>query len=296
MRIFVTGASGFVGSAVVAELLQAGHQVLGLARSEASAQALAAAGVQVQRGDLHDLASVHGAVEVSDAVIHTAFNHDFSRFLTSCEEDRQVIVAMGAMLAGTKRPLIVTSAIAVAQAVAGQAATEEGRPKSCTVLPRAASEEAALEVAARGGNVSVVRLSQVHDRCKQGLISDLVKLTREKGVAAFVGDGQYRWPAAHVGDVARLYRLAVEKQQPGSVYHAVAEEGITLREIAEVIADSLGLPAVAIPHEETAAHFGWLSKFATLDMPASSAQTQALLGWLPQGPGLISDLQQLSID
>jgi len=296
MRIFVTGASGFVGSAVVAELIQAGHQVLGLARSETSAQALAAAGAQVQRGDLTDLASLHSAVAVSDAVIHTAFNHDFSRFLASCEEDGQVIAAMGAMLAGTDRPLVVTSAIAVAQAAPGLPATEDDRPKSCTVLPRAASEEAALAVAARGGNVSVVRLPQVHDRRKQGLISDLVKLAREKGVSAFVGEGKYRWPAAHVGDVARLYRLALEKQQAGAVYHAVAEEGITLREIAEVIAYRLGLPAMAISHEEAASHFGWLAKFASLDMPASSARTQALLGWLPQGPGLISDLQQLSID
>jgi nucleoside-diphosphate-sugar epimerase len=293
MRIFVSGASGFVGSAVVAELVQAGHQVLGLARSDSSAQALVAAGAQVQRGDLNDLASLHRAVAVSDAVIHTAFNHDFSRFPVSCEEDRQVITAMGVMLAGTGRPLIVTSAIAVAQAAPGQSATEDDSPKGCAALPRAASEEAALAVAARGGNVSVLRLSQVHDRRKQGLISDLVKLARDKGVSAFVGEGQYRWPAAHVGDVARLYRLAVEKQQAGAVYHAVAEEGITLREIAEVIGHSLGLPSISIPHEEVVAHFGWLAKFATLDMPASGAKTQALLDCLPQGPGLISDLQQL---
>lgn len=293
MRIFITGATGFVGSALVVELINAGHQVIGMARSEAGAQALAAAGAQVHRGDLGDLESLRQGAALSDGVIHTAFNHDFSKFLASCAADRGIIEALGGALAGSSRPLIVTSAIAVAQTAPGQPAVEGNPAQDSAKFPRAATEEAAAAVAALGVNVSMVRLSQVHDTLKQGLVTELVKLARATGSSAYVGEGGNRWSAAPLGDVARLYRLALEKQQPGAVYHAVAEEGVPLREIAEVVARGLRVPALSIPAEQVAAHFGWLAKFAALDMRASSAQTRERLGWHPTGPGLIADLEQM---
>jgi nucleoside-diphosphate-sugar epimerase len=292
MRVFVTGATGFIGSAVVQELIEAGHQVVGLTRSDAGAQSLAAAGAQVHRGDLEDLESLRRGAVASDGVIHTAFNHDFSKFVANCEQDRKVIEAMGDVLVGTDRPLLITSGTGMGNAVPGQPATEDifnpDHPN-----PRKASEIAGASVAKRGVNVSVVRLPQVHDPVKQGLITPFIQLTREKGVAAYVGDGLNRWPAVHRLDAARLYKLALEKHEAGSRYHAVAEEGVSMREIAEVIGRGLKVPTVSLSREESVAHFGWLAMFAGFDMPASSAQTRQRLGWRPTGPGLIDDLERM---
>jgi nucleoside-diphosphate-sugar epimerase len=292
MRIFLTGATGFIGSAIVPELINAGHQVLGLTRSDAGAQSLIAAGAEVHRGDLEDLESMRRGAAMSDGVIHCAFNHDFSNFVAICEQDRRVIEAMGDVLVGSDRPLVITSGTGMGNAVPGQPANEEhfdpNHPN-----PRRASEVAGSSVAERGVNVSVVRLPQVHDTVKQGLITYAVALAREKGVSAYIGEGLNRWPAAHVLDVARLYRLALEKHEAGSRYNAVAEEGISMREIAEVTGRGLKLPVVSLSPEEAPAHFGWLAMFAGFDMPASSAQTQQRLGWHPTGPGLIADLEQM---
>ena len=290
MRVFVTGATGFIGSAVVRELMGAGHTVLGMARSDAGAKTLAAAGAQVHRGDLEDLGSLRKGAEVSDGVIHLAFNHDFSNWEASSESDRRAIEALGAALAGSDRPLIVTSGTAVA-ITPGRLTTEEDAPNS--PIPRVASERAAASVAAQGVRVSVMRLPQVHDPVKQGLITYLVAIAREKGVSAYIGDGLNRWPAVHVLDCARLYRLALEKGSAGARYHAVAEEGVPLRPVAEGIGRSLKLPVVSLSPEKAGEHFGWLAAFAGSDIPASSALTQEWLGWRPTGPGLISDLDQM---
>jgi nucleoside-diphosphate-sugar epimerase len=292
MRVFVTGATGFIGSAIVPELIKAGHQVLGLTRSDAGAKSLIAAGAEVHRGDLEDLESLRRGAAMSDGVIHTAFNHDFSKFLANCEQDRQVIEAIGSVLVGSSRPLVITSGTGMGNAAPGQPATEENF-NSNHPNPRKASELAGVSVADCGVNVSVVRLPQVHDTVKQGLISYAVQVAREKGVSAYVGDGLNRWPAAHVLDVARLYRLALEKREAGSRYHAVAEEGVTVREIAEVLGRGLKVPVVSMSPEEASVHFGWLGMFAGLDLPASSALTQKRLGWRPTGPGLISDLNRM---
>jgi nucleoside-diphosphate-sugar epimerase len=296
MRVFLTAATGFIGSAIVPELINAGHQVLGLTRSEAGAQSLKAAGAEVHRGDLEDLESLRRGAAMSDGVIHTAFNHDFSKFVENCENDRRAIEAMGDVLAGSDRPLFITSGTGMGNAVPGQPATEDhfnlNHPN-----PRKASEVAGVSVAERGVNVSVVRLPQVHDTVKQGLINYVIPMAREKGVSAYIGDGLNRWPAAHVLDVARLYRLALEKEtekhEAGSRYNAVAEEGVSMREIAEVIGRGLKVPVVSISPEQAGEHFGWLAMFAGFDMPASSALTQQRLGWRPTGPGLISDLEQM---
>jgi len=294
MRVFVTGSTGFIGSVVVQELLKAGHQVLGLTRSDAGAKSLAAAGAEVHRGSLEDLESLRTGAAASDGVIHLAFNHDFSKYVDNCEADRQVIEAIGSVLAGSDRPLIVTSGTGLANTVPGQPALEDNLAINSSVIPRAASEEAAASVAARGVNVSVVRLPQVHDPVKQGLITYAIVLAREKGVSAYVGDGLNRWPAAHVSDTARLYRLALEKQAAGAKYHAVAEQGVPLRDIAEVIGRGLKVPVRSMSPEEAAVHFGWLSMFAGRDVPASSAQTKKQLGWHPTGPGLIADLEAMN--
>jgi nucleoside-diphosphate-sugar epimerase len=292
MRVFVTGATGFIGSAIVAELVNAGHQVLGMTRSDEGAKALTAAGVQVHRGNLEDPESLRSSAARADGVIHTAFDHNFSNFAANCEKDRRAIEALGSALAGSNRPLVITSGTGMGNAAPGQPATEDvfnaDHPN-----PRRASELAGAALSATGVNVSVVRLPQVHDTVKQGLITPLIELTRKRGVSAYVGDGSNRWPAAHVLDVARLYRLALEKQEAGSRYHAVAEEGVPVRAIAEVIGRGLQVPAVAMSPDEAAAHFAWLAMFAGLDMPASSAQTQERLQWHPTGPGLIADLEQM---
>ncbi|MGA8593620.1 MAG: SDR family oxidoreductase [Bryobacteraceae bacterium] len=292
MRVFLTGATGFIGSAIVSELINAGHQVLGMARTDEGARALMATGAQVHRGNLEDLESLRSGAARADGVIHTAFDHDFSNFVANCEKDRHAIEALGAALAGSNRPLVITSGTGMGNAVPGQPASEDvfnaNHPN-----PRSASELAGASVSAAGVNVSVVRLPQVHNTVKQGLITPLIELTRKKGVSAYVGDGSNRWPAAHVLDVALLYRLALEKQEAGSRYHAVAEEGVPVRAIAEVIGRGLKAPVVAMSRDEAAAHFGWLAMFAGLDLPASSAQTQERLHWRPTGPGLIADLEQM---
>lgn len=291
MRIFVTGASGFIGSAVVPELIGAGHQVVGLARSDASAQALVAAGAQAHRGSLEDLESLRAGAAESDGVIHLAFIHDFSRFAANCETDRQAIGALGSALAGSARPLIVTAGLGVL--APGRPATEEDAPiPSDAGFPRSVSEEAAASSLALGARVSVMRLPQVHDPNKQGLITFMIALAREKGLSAYVGDGANRWPAVHVLDAAKLYRLAFEKGAPGLRYHAVAEEGVPLREIAEAIGRRVNVPVNSITADEAAGHFGWLGHFVTADLLASSTLTREWLGWNPVRPGIISDLDR----
>jgi nucleoside-diphosphate-sugar epimerase len=289
MRVFVTGATGFIGSAIVRELIGAGHQVLGLARSDAGAKSLAAAGATVHRGDVEDLDSLRSGVTASDAVIHTAFIHDFARFKEVCEIDRGAIEALGAALAASDRPLIVTSATG-AVFTPGRLSTEEDAPNA--PMPRV-SEQAGASIAANGVRVLVVRLPQVHDPVKQGLVTYMIDIARRKGVSAYVGDGLNRWPAAHRLDTARLYRLVLEQGSAGVRYNAVAEEGVPLREIAETIGRGLKVPVVSKSQEEAGEHFGWLAHFVSGDMPASSALTQQRLGWRPTGPGLIDDLKAM---
>jgi nucleoside-diphosphate-sugar epimerase len=289
MRVFVTGATGFIGSAIVPELITAGHQVLGLSRSDAGAKSLTAAGAEVHRGDIEDLDSLRSGAAKSDGVIHTAFNHDFSKWEASCEADRRAIEALGSALAGSDRPLIVTSGTASAM-TPGRLTTEEDAPNS--PIPRVASEEAATSLASKGVRVSIMRLPQVHDPIKQGLITYLVAAAREKRVSAYVGDGQNRWPAVHRLDAAHLYRLALEKGVAGARYNAVGEEGVALREIAESLGRGMKLPVVSKSLDEAGEHFGWLGMFVGADIPASSSLTQKRLGWRPTGPKLIDDLNQ----
>jgi nucleoside-diphosphate-sugar epimerase len=287
MKIFVTGATGFIGSAVVRELISAGHQVLGMARSDAGAKSLVAAGAQVHRGDLEDLESLRRGAAMSDAVIHTAFVHDFSKFQENCEIDKRAIEALGSALEGSQRPLLVTSGMAAT--AQGRLATEEDA--SSPGFPRL-SEAAAEALLKRGVRVSVVRLPQVHDTRKQGLVTYLIAAVREKGVSAYAGDGLNRWAAVHVLDAARLYRLALEKQETGARYHAVAQEGVPLRDIAEAIGRGLKVPVVSKSSEEAEAHFGWLGMFVGRDLTGSSVQTRRRMGWRPTGPGLIADLDR----
>jgi nucleoside-diphosphate-sugar epimerase len=292
MKVFVTGATGFIGFAVVKELLGTGHQVLGMTRSEAGAQSLIDAGAEAHLGTLEDLDSIKRGAAASDGVIHLAFDHDFSHFVENCEKDRRVIEALGSALEGTERPLIITSGVGMGSAGPGQAATEDiFNPNNPN--PRVLSEVTGNQMLAAGVSVSVVRLPQVHDTVKQGLLTPLIAITREKGVSAYVGDGSNRLSAAHVSDVARLYGLALEKHEAGARYNAVAEEGVPMREIAEVIGRGLKVPAVSISQAEVGAHFGWMGMFADLDLAASSAITREKLGWNPTGPGLIADLKQM---
>ncbi len=293
MRVFVTGATGFIGSALVPELLEAGHRVLGLARSDAGAEALEAAGAEVLRSNLEQLEVLQGGARQADAVIHLAFNHDFSRFVHNCENDARAVDALGEALVGTRKPLLVTSGTGMGKAVGGRPATEDDDKVSSKEVPRAMSEEAADRAAQRGVPVGIVRLPQVHDTKKAGLVSYLVGVAREKGVVAYVGEGRNHWPAAHVSDVARLYRLALEKTGSYARYHAVAEEGVTVRAISEVLGKGLRLPVRSITPGEAAAHFGWMAHFAGMDMRASSARTRQALGWEPSGPGMLEDLEKL---
>jgi len=287
MRIFITGATGFVGSAVVRDLIDAGHQVLGLARSENSAKDLLAAGAEVHRGSLEDLESLRSGAVAADGVIHTAFIHDFSNYGPAAEADRRAIETLGGALAGSDRPLIVTSGTLLAQRQ-GQLATEEDGFNPS--FPRK-SEEAALTLASRGVRVGVLRLPpSVHGEGDHGFVPRLIRIAREKGVSAYIGDGHNRWPAVHRLDAAHLYRLVLEKGSAGDRYHGVADEGVPTREIAEVIGQHLNLPVVSKSCEEAADHFGWIALFFGMDGPASSAQTQGQLGWRPVQPGLIADL------
>jgi nucleoside-diphosphate-sugar epimerase len=290
MRVFVTGATGFIGSRIVPELIRAGHQVLGLARSDAGAQSLAAAGAQVQRGNLGDLESLRNGAVASDAVIHAAFRHDWTNFAESCELDKRAIEAIGAVLQGSSHPFIVTSGVGVAR---GRAATEDDPPLASSATYPRASEARAVALLEHGVHASVMRLPQVHDTVKQGLITPLIAIARAKGISAYIGDGHNRWPAAHVTDVARLYRLALEKGTAGARYHAVAEEGVPLKDIATAIGRGLNVPVTSISPEQAQEHFGFLGFFAGRDAQTSSAQTRAKLGWNPTGPDLLTDLANM---
>jgi nucleoside-diphosphate-sugar epimerase len=307
MRVFVTGATGFVGSAIVKDLIAAGHQVLGLTRSDEGAKKLAAAGAEVHRGSLEDADSLTSGAVASEGVIHTAFIHDFTKFQASCETDRQVIGTLGAALIGTDKPLVVTSGIALL--AQGRIAMEEHLPFSGPgAVPRVATEEAVAAVAATGVRVSILRLPPTtQGEGDHGFIPIVIAAARQKGISAYIGEGQNRWPAVHRLDAATLYRLVLEKgaapdaphhavagegAAPYARYHAVAEEGVTFKEIAETIGRHLHIPVVSKSPQEAGAHFGWFAHFAAVDVPASSASTRDQLGWQPKEPGLIADLNR----
>ncbi|KVQ74080.1 NAD-dependent dehydratase [Burkholderia multivorans] len=289
MRVFVTGATGFVGLPTVKELIAAGHRVLGLARSDEGEKSLAAIGADVHRGSLEDTESLRAGAAAADAVLHLGFVHDWSNFAQSCEIDRRAIEALGSVLAGSDRLLIVTAGTA-GLAAPGRLATEDDDVPPDFPFPRVTEQTAR---ALKGVRSAVVRLPQVHDTVRQGLLTYAVAVAREKGVSAYVGEGRNRWAAAHISDVARLYRLALEKNEAGAKYHAVAEEGIPMRDIAEAIGRALKVPVASLSAEEAPAHFGWLAAFAGHDLVASSEKTRKVLGWNPTGPGLIADLERI---
>ncbi|MCW6511802.1 SDR family oxidoreductase [Lichenifustis flavocetrariae] len=291
MRVFLTGATGFIGSRIVPELLQAGHEVIGMTRSEEGAQRLTAQGATPHRATLEDLDSIRRGAEQADGVIHCGFDHDFSNFVANCEKDRRVIGALGSLLNGSDRPLLITSGTGLGSAPGKPA--DEDVYDTTHANPRKASEEAGQALLDAGVDVRVVRLPQVHDTVQQGLITPLVAITREKGLSAYVGEGKNRFPAAHVTDVARLYRLALEKGEKGARYNAVAEEGVSVRTVAEILGKGLNVPVKSITPEEVPAHFGWMAMFAGMDLWASGAKTQARLDWHPTGPGLIEDLERM---
>ncbi|MBD2756666.1 SDR family oxidoreductase [Spirosoma validum] len=286
MRIFVTGASGFIGSAIVQELLTAGHQVVGLARSEESAQALTRVGAEVLRGSLEDLDSLKKGAANADGVIHTAFIHDFSQYLAAAETDKRAIEAIGSVLTGSDHPLVVTGGI-LGLRTDGHFATEDDPAPG---FPRA-SEATAMALAEAGVHASVIRLApSVHDAGDQGFVPFIINTARKKGVSAYVGDGSNRWPAIHRLDAAHLFRLALEKGAVGARYNGIGDEGIPVREIAEIIGKHLNLPVVSIVPEEAASHFDWMGRFITFDSPATSVKTRQQLGWEPTNSGLIADL------
>ena len=292
MRIFVTGATGFIGTELVKELIAAGHQVRGLSRSESGAEQLQAVGAEVHRGTLEDLDSLRSGATGMDVVVNLAFNHDFSQFAQSAANEIKAIEALGSALEPGKL-LVVTSGTGMAQGGPGHLRVEQDPPATNSAIPRN-PEQAARAVTDRGVHVAVVRLPQVHDTRKQGLVPYLTQTARDKGTSAYVGDGSNRWAAAPLPDVAHLYRLVIEKTGPGyTVYHAVQEEGISARQMAETIGKGLKIPVVSLSPEQAAGHFGWLAHFAGLDMPASSEWTRRTLGWNPTGPGLIEDLTNM---
>jgi nucleoside-diphosphate-sugar epimerase len=292
MRIFLTGATGFIGSQIIPQLIEGGHKVLGLTRSDTGAKQLTSAGAEVHRGDLDDPTTLRTGAEKADAVIHCAFDHDFSRFVENCKKDERNIFALGEALVGSKRPLVITSGVGMGSRGPGELASEDVFDTT-HANPRKISEETGVALAARGVNVSYVRLPQVHDTRKQGLVTPLIELSRAKGRVAYVGEGKNRWSAAHVSDVARLYKLAIERAEPGARYNAVGEEGVPAKDIAEALGRALKLPVVSLTPDEVPAHFGWMAMFANLDMAASSAITRKKLGWTPTGRGLIADLDHL---
>ena len=293
MRIFVTGASGFIGSAVVPELIQAGHQVVGLARSDASAAILSAAGVEVQRGDLDELETLHRAAAASDGVIHLAFKHDIAfsgDFQGAADADLAAIQTFGDTLRGSGKPLVIASG--VLGLTPGQLATEQYLP-STSPNPRIMAAQATLALADRGVRAAVVRLSPtVHGEGDPGFMAALIATARQQGVSGYVGNGENRWPAVHRLDAARLFRLALEQAPAGSVLHGVAEEGVPIRNVAEVIGRQLNLPVVSVPAEQASQHFSWLGGFIGLDSPTSSVLTRELLNWQPTHPGLLTDLAE----
>jgi nucleoside-diphosphate-sugar epimerase len=291
MRVFLTGSTGFIGSQVARELLNAGHQVLGLTRSDAGTRTLLAMGAEPHQGDLEDLTSLQSGAQVCDAVIHTAFDHNFAHFVANCQKDSSAIAALGCALEGSDRPLIITSGTPMGSPAPGQPADEDHfNPEHPN--PRVASELAGEALLQRGVNVVVMRLSQIHNADKQGLVTEVIQQAREKGVSAYIGEGVNQWSAAHVADTAQLYRLALERHQPGARYHATAESSLPFRLIAEAIGEGLGLPTVAIPAGEAMASFGWLSGFVGKDMSSMSSKTRTRLGWQPRGPDLITDIRR----
>lgn len=291
MRVFVTGASGFIGSGLVPELIQAGHKVLGMTRSEKGAEALASAGAEVHHGTLEDIESLKAGAAKADAVIHLAFNHDFSRFQANCDEDKRAIEAIGEALAGSGRPFIGTAGVLVENLATGKPLDEDDL-KPAGSFPRV-SEEATLATVEKGVRGIVMRLSQIHDTHKQGLVSFMIQTALAKKVSAYVADGSSRWAAAHVSDTAKLYRLALEKGTAGSKWHAVGEQGVSAKEIAEALGRRLSLPVVSISPDEAASHFGFLAHFMSLDCVTSNTKTRERLGWEPTGPSLIEDLDRL---
>jgi nucleoside-diphosphate-sugar epimerase len=292
MRVFLTGATGFIGSHIVPELISAGHHVVGLTRSEAGGRVLEQAGAEAHFGTLEDPAGIASAAANADAVIHVAFDHDFSRFVENCEKDRRVIEAIGDVLAGSDRPFIITSGVGMGTPAPGQIATENVFDRN-NPNPRRISELTGEAVARRGVSVAIVRLPQVHNPVKQGIITYSIEMARAKGVAAYVGDGSNRLSAAHVSDVARLYRLALDHHEAGARWHAVDEEGVAVRDIAAAIGAGLGVPVKSLTPDEAAGHFGWFAAFAAMDLAASSAWTRERLGWEPSGPSLLADLHAM---
>lgn len=292
MRVFLTGATGFIGSRIVPELITAGHEVLGLTRSDQGAEALTRAGAEVHRGNLEDPETLAKGATQADAVIHTAFDHDFTNFLVNCEKDFRVIEIMGDALAGSGKPFLITSGVGMGNGSPGQLATEQRFDRD-NQNPRRLSELAGEAVAAKNVSVAVVRLPQVHNVEKQGLLTPMIEIARARGYSAYVGEGNERWSAVHVSDAARLFRLALEKHEPGVRYHAVAEEGVLMRDAAKAVGLSLGIPVRSLSPEQVPEYYGPLAHFAILDLPASSEWTREKLGWTPTGPSLLSDLQHL---
>ena len=293
MRVFLTGATGFIGSYLVPELINAGHHVVGLSRSDASAEVLTRAGAEVFRGDANDLERLRTAAEAADGVVHAAFNHDFSNLKQSSEDDRKVIETLGEVLAGSDRPLVIASGTGLARRKTGALAVETDDHLTSAEFPRAATEEAADVVIAKGARAIVMRLPQVHDTRHQGRIAQHIQLARQKGRVAYVGDGKNRLAAVHVSDAVRLFRLALEKGHAGARYNAVGEEGVALRDIAEVIGAGLKMPVESITPEEAPEYFGWMAQLAMTDLAASSALTRQQLGWNPTGPDLLTDLRNM---